>query len=166
MEEKKWYALYVASRQEKKVQDGLLNKGIEAYTPIVKTLRQWSDRKKMVELPLIKGYVFVKHSLVEKEKVFSIHGIVNYVAFEKKPAIVRDNEIQALKDIISFGYEISIGNISNLAKGMDVKITQGNFKNLSGTIIRKDKDEFFVVALESIQQNIIIKLPAAVLEKV
>jgi transcription antitermination factor NusG len=164
-EEKKWYALYVSSRQEKKVQDKLLSKGIEAYTPIVKTLRQWVDRKKMVELPLIKGYVFVKHAPIEKEKVFTVNGIVNYVSFERKPAIIRDNEIQLLKDITSFGYETSIVNFSNLTKGTDVKITQGNFKGLSGTIVRKDKNEFFVIALESIQQHIIIKLPAAVLEK-
>lgn len=165
-EEKKWYALYVASRQEKKVQEGLLSKGIEAYTPIVKTMRQWSDRKKMVELPLIKGYVFVKHEATEKEKVFTVNGIVNYIRFERKPAVVRDNEIQALKEIISYGYETSVGNYGNLITGMNVKVTQGNFKGLSGTIIRKDKNEFFVIALETIQQHIIIKLPMAVLEKV
>jgi transcription antitermination factor NusG len=119
----------------------------------------------MIELPLIKGYVFVKHAPIEKEKVFTVNGIVNYISFEKKPAIVRDNEIQLLKDITSFGYETAIGNIHNLTKGIDIKITQGNFKGLSGTIIRKDKNEFFVVALESIQQHVIIKLPAAVLEK-
>src|ERR1700758_1809505 len=104
---KHWHALYVSSRQEKKVQDSLLKKGIEAYTPIVKTLRQWSDRKKMVELPLIKGYVFVKHDSFEKEKVFTVNGIVNYIMFEHKAAVVRENEIQALKDIISLGYETS-----------------------------------------------------------
>ena len=154
----------MSSRQEKKVQDGLLSKGIEAYAPIIKTLRQWSDRKKMVELPLLKGYVFVNHAPIEKEKVFTVRGIVNYVTFEKKPAVVRDNEIQVLKDIISLGYETSVTNLNNFTSGMGVKITQGNFKGLSGTIVRKDKNEFFVVALESIQQNIMIKMPAAVLE--
>src|ERR1700744_2834125 len=104
-QEKKWYALYVSSRQEKKVQEGLLSKNIEAYTPLVKTMKQWSDRKKMVELPLIKGYVFVKHADIEKEKVFTVRGIVNYVTFERKPAVVNEKEIQVLKDIISFGYE-------------------------------------------------------------
>ena len=57
--EKKWNAIYVASRQEKKVFDVLQKKGIQSYLPLVKTLRQWSDRKKMVEFPLLPGYVFV-----------------------------------------------------------------------------------------------------------
>ena len=167
IEQKKyWYALYVSSRQEKKVQEGLLSRGIEAYAPIVKTMRQWSDRKKMVELPLITGYVFVKHATNEKEKVFTVNGIVNYVTFEKIPAVVNEKEIQVLKDIISFGYETSVVNYTNFTKGTDVKITQGNFKGLMGTIIRKDSNDFFAVALNSIQQHIIIKLPSAILEKV
>ncbi len=166
MEQKKWYALYVSSRQEKKVQEGLLNKGIEAYTPVVKTMKQWSDRKKMVELPLITGYVFVKHADNEKEKVFTVNGIVNYVRFDGRPAIVNEKEIQLLKDIISFGYETSVANCGNFTEGTDVKITQGNFKGLQGTIIKKAKNEFFAVALSSIQQHVIIKLPSAILEKV
>lgn len=165
-QEKKWYALYVSSRQEKKVQEGLLSKNIEAYTPLVKTMKQWSDRKKMVELPLIKGYVFVKHADHEKEKVFTVRGIVNYVTFEKKPAVVNEKEIQVLKDIISFGYETSVANYSHFTNGTDVKITQGDFKGLFGTIIKKDRNEFFAVALNSIQQHVIIKLPSAILEKV
>jgi transcription antitermination factor NusG len=165
-QEKKWYALYVSSRQEKKVENGLLKKGIEAYTPVVKTMKQWSDRKKMVELPLIKGYVFVKHADHEKEQVFTVNGIVNYVSFEKKPAIVQEKEIQLLKDMISFGYETSVANYDHFTTGNNVKIVQGDFKGLFGTIIKKDKNEFFAVALNSIQQHVIIKLPSAILEKV
>ncbi|MEO8759475.1 MAG: UpxY family transcription antiterminator, partial [Bacteroidia bacterium] len=150
---KNWYALYVSSRQEKKVQEGLINKGIEAYTPVIKTMKQWSDRKKMVELPLITGYVFVKHADNEKEKVFTVAGIVNYVRFEGKPAIINEKEIQVLKDIIAFGYETSVINFSNFTTGTDVKITQGDFKGLEGTIIKKDRNDFFAVALNSIQQH-------------
>ena len=165
-QDKKWYALYVSSRQEKKVQESLLTKGIEAYTPVVKTMKQWSDRKKMIELPLITGYVFVKHADSEKEKVFTVNGIVNYVTFERKPAVVNEKEIQILKDMIAFGYETSVANYNNFTMGTDVKITQGDFKGLEGTIIKKDKNQFFAVALNSIQQHIIIKLPSAILEKV
>ncbi|MBK6836162.1 MAG: UpxY family transcription antiterminator [Bacteroidetes bacterium] len=56
---KNWFALYVSSRAEKKVMESLLTKGIQAYAPLVKTVRNWSDRKKTVELPLLNGYVFV-----------------------------------------------------------------------------------------------------------
>jgi transcription antitermination factor NusG len=59
---KKWHAVYVSSRTEKKINDLLNNKGIEAYVPVVKTMRQWSDRKKMVEMPLLNGYVFVNYT--------------------------------------------------------------------------------------------------------
>ncbi|MBS1646315.1 MAG: UpxY family transcription antiterminator [Bacteroidetes bacterium] len=160
-----WYALYVASRAEKKVQEGLLYKNIEAYTPIVKTIRQWSDRKKTVEIPLLNGYVFVKHNEAEKDTVFSINGVVNYVRFDGKPAIISEKEIQTLKDVTTLGYETSVTNYKQFTEGIEVKITQGTFKGFEGTIVRKDKNEYLLVALHSIQQHIVIKLPAALLEK-
>ena len=61
---KHWHAIYVCSRSEKKVCENLNKKNIEAYVPVVKTIRQWSDRKKKIELPLINGYVFVRINLV------------------------------------------------------------------------------------------------------
>ena len=84
---KKWRALYVNSRAEKKVMEILLGKDIEAYTPIVKTMRQWSDRKKMVELPLMNGYVFVRSDEVQIEKILQTKGVVNFVRSEGKIAV-------------------------------------------------------------------------------
>ena len=93
LNKKKWHALYVASRQEKNAMRLLNEKNIEAYTPVVKTMKQWSDRKKMVELPLLNGYLFVKIAVTESDKVRQTKGVVNFVRSEGKVAIVRDVEI-------------------------------------------------------------------------
>jgi transcription antitermination factor NusG len=69
-----WHALYVASRQEKKVFERLQQNNIETYLPIIKTMRQWSDRKKMVELPLLNGYIFVRTNAIENDKVVQTLG--------------------------------------------------------------------------------------------
>ena len=74
---KKWHAVYVSSRTEKKITDLLNNKGIEAYVPIIKTMRQWSDRKKMVELPLLNGYVF----LVDKKEIIYLYIFIIIIYF-------------------------------------------------------------------------------------
>ena len=66
--EKYWYAIYVRSRHEKKVHQLLLEIGIESSLPLIKTTRKWSDRKKKVEIPLFRGYVFVKID-VDKDKL-------------------------------------------------------------------------------------------------
>src|SRR6188472_2452236 len=81
---KNWHAIYVKSRTEKKVGEALEARNIEAYVPVVKTMRQWSDRKKMVELPLLNGYVFVNITLKEQDVVLQTRGVVNFVRSEKK----------------------------------------------------------------------------------
>ena len=161
---KHWHALYVSSRQEKKVQDSLLKKGIEAYTPILKTMRQWSDRKKMVELPLINGYVFAHISQQEQDKTIQTKGIVNFVRSDGKLAIVRDIEIKRLKQLIELGYQMEAFGIGNTYKqGDKVKITSGALKNIEGFVVENKEGRFIDVLLESIGQSIRVKLPQEIL---
>ena len=161
---KNWHALYVSSRQEKKVQDTLLKKGIEAYTPIMKTMRQWSDRKKMVELPLINGYVFAHISQLEQDKTIQTKGVVNFVRSEGKIAIVRDIEIERLKQLINLGYQMEAQGINNNYKqGDKVKITSGVLKNVEGFVVESKEGRFIDVLLESIGQSIRVKLPQEIL---
>ena len=75
--EKSWYAVYTNSRAEKRVSDRIEELGIETFLPLQKTLRQWSDRKKLVEKPLISSYVFVKIIPREYFAVRKIDGVVN-----------------------------------------------------------------------------------------
>src|SRR6478752_682736 len=86
---KTWHAIYVKSRTEKKVGELLSERGIDNYVPLVKTMRQWSDRKKLVEFPLLNGYVFVSIAPIESEKVLQTRGVVNFVRSEGKTATIR-----------------------------------------------------------------------------
>src|ERR1043165_5850703 len=92
-----WRALYVNSRAEKKVRDGLLGVGIETYLPLVKSVRQWSDRKKAVELPLLNGYIFVHIGDADMDQVLRVRGVVNFVRCEGRIAQVRNEEIERLR---------------------------------------------------------------------
>jgi transcriptional antiterminator NusG len=164
IEEKKWHALYVASRQEKNVGKILNENGIEAYVPIVKTMKQWTDRKKMVELPLLNGYVFAKISPLEKEKTLQTRGVVNFVRSEGKAAIVRDIEIERLKQLVELGYQLEAGGIKqNYKEGQKVKIVSGALKNIEGFVIENKEGRFIDVLLESIGQSIRVKLPQEIL---
>lgn len=96
-----WYALYTKPRNEKKVVDGLERLGIEVYCPMVVQVRQWSDRKKKVSLPLIPSYVFVRLEEQEREQVFAVPGIVRYLYWLGKPAVIAEQEIQELKQSLS-----------------------------------------------------------------
>ena len=161
---KKWHALYVASRQEKNAMRLLNEKNIEAYTPVVKTMKQWSDRKKMVELPLLNGYLFVKITATESDKVRQTKGVVNFVRSEGKVAIVRDVEIDRLKQLVELGYQMEAHGIkSDFKKGEKVKIISGVLKGIEGMVIESKEGKFIDVLLESIGQSIRVKLPEEIL---
>ena len=94
---KNWYAVYTKPRWEKKIAQKLQEKGITAYCPLNKVTRQWSDRKKVVLEPLFKGYVFVQ---IEDEKKWDarlVNGVLNYVYWNGKVAIIRDDEIDTIR---------------------------------------------------------------------
>lgn len=161
---KNWHALYVSSRAEKKVMETLLDKGIEAYVPFVKTMKQWSDRKKMVELPLMNGYVFVNISPSENERTMQTQGVVNFVRLEKKIAVIRDVEIERLKQLIQLGYQMELRSIKqNYIEGDKVKITSGVLKNIEGFVIESNEGRFIEVLLESIGTSIKVRLPEEIL---
>lgn len=139
-----WHAIYTKPRSEKKVAERLSENDFEVYCPMIKTLRQWSDRKKKVLLPMFPGYVFVRVSKADHTRVLQDYGVLNFVYWLGKPAIVRDYEIEAIKEIALHGNEISIQS-DTFEKGQLVTIPDGPFKGMSGKIDKLDKRKIVVV---------------------
>ena len=162
--ESNWYAIYVNSRSEKKVMEQLLMKGVEAYVPLVKTLRQWSDRKKMVELPLMNGYVFVRMLSHNMDPILQTRGVVNFVRYCGQLAKIREIEINRLKQLVDLGYQMEVGPIAKTyVEGDKVKITSGALKNMEGFVTEAKEGKFIEVVLDSIGQVIKVRLPKELL---
>jgi transcription antitermination factor NusG len=100
-EDLKWYAVYTRPRWEKKVAYQLEKKGIEQYCPLNKVYRQWSDRKKLILEPLFTSYVFVRATEKMHTEIRSVSGIINFVYGLSKPAIIRDIEIDCIKEFLN-----------------------------------------------------------------
>jgi transcription antitermination factor NusG len=128
-----WFVIYTRPQQEKKVAAGLTKIGVEAYCPIVTEVRQWSDRKKKIEVPLIKSYVFVKIIEKERNRVFEVPGVVRYLFWLGKAAEVKDQEIEQLRGYMSGNYQ-SV-KVEQYKVGKIVTIDTGAFKNQSGEVI-------------------------------
>lgn len=159
-----WQALYVNSRSEKKITETLSAKGIEAYVPIIKTMRQWSDRKKMVEVPLLNGYVFVNSDSKQFDKILQTRGVVSFVKSEGKIASIRNIEIERLKQLVELGYQLEAEAINRLYKPGDlIKITSGPLKGIEGYVSNLNQHNRIEVVLESIGQCIKVKLPIDVI---
>lgn len=158
--EKKWYAIYTKPRWEKKVDSVLSKKDIESWCPLQKVQKQWSDRKKIVEEPLFKSYVFVKVADTERTKVLMTDGVLNFVFYVGKPAIIRDEEIEIIKKYLSEkDASISIQSIESFGQDDLVKVNHGVFMDSVGTVIRGGKKKVFV-KLESLGQVMTVEFPA------
>ncbi len=165
--EKKWFALYTKPRWEKKVHERLLREGIDSWCPVQKIKKQWSDRKKIVEEPLFRSYVFVKIDYItERLAVLMVDGVLNFVHYLKKPAIIKNEEIENIqcylneKDAV-----IEMRELEGFKADTKVKITQGVFMDKEGTILREGKKKVYV-QLESIGQLMVVEFSVAHLEAV
>lgn len=130
----KWYAVYTRSRAEKKLYTSLIQKGIKCFLPLRKTLKQYSDRKKWVEEPLMRSYLLVQVSELEYYDVLNTPGAVRYVCFEGQAAEIPEAHIIALENFVKNkpgDLEIEVGE---LAKGVLMEVTRGPLKGVKGEI--------------------------------
>jgi transcriptional antiterminator RfaH len=149
-----WFAIYTKPRNEKKVADALIKMGIEAYCPMVTQIRIWSDRKKKVSVPLINSYVFVCLEEKDRQQVFEVPGVVRYVFWLQKPAIIRDEEIEILKK--SLVHTFDSFELQTYRKGDKINISQGPFVG-QNAIVQNINNNSVVVVLENLGFKIILK---------
>jgi transcription antitermination factor NusG len=163
--EEKWYALYTRPRAEKLVFQRLVEEGIETFLPLQKTYRMWSDRKKLVEKPLLPSYIFVKTNNKNFPKVYKTNGVVKFVSFEGQPVSIPQNQIDNLRLLINSDAEIEV-SFEKLAPGDNVKVINGSLIGLTGELIKIGSHNRVVVRIDRLDQNLILKIPKAFLRKV
>lgn len=157
---KKWYALYTKPRWEKKSNNILLLKGIDSWCPVQKIERQWSDRKKIIEDPLFRSYVFVRISEEEKLQVLQTEGILNFVYHTGKPAVIKDEEIDIIKSfLLETDAKINIQSLQGFKEDDKVIIRHGIFMDNTGTVIKAASKKIYV-RLESLEQVMVVAFPS------
>lgn len=144
----KWYAVYTRPRWEKKVNALLLQKGIESYCPLNKVRRKWSDRMKLVEEPLFKSYVFVKITDDDRTRVRMTDGIVNFVYWDGKPAIIREKEIQAIRRFLDENVSVELVKI-DIHPDERVRVVSGPMMDQEGKVI-EIKNKVAKVCIDSL----------------
>lgn len=135
--EKKWFVVYTRPNQELKVAQQLSIMGISNYCPTITFVKQYSDRKKKVIKPLISSYVMVQLEENQRKKVFSCSGVVRYLFFLGKPAVVPATQIDLMKDYLNGVYNDI--KVTNLNVGQSHIISEGPFSGISGKVVQKDK---------------------------
>ena len=164
MKESQWFVLYTKPRNEKKVADQLENSGFTVYCPLKKVEKQWSDRTKVIEEPLFSSYVFIKTSDADREKVFSFPGVVRYLFWLGKAAVVREEEIMELMSFMN-DFDTHSLEIKSLTTNDRVKIKSGPLMGHQGRI-EKVSTTKAILYLENLQCKITVNLTQTHLQKV
>ncbi|MBK0378218.1 UpxY family transcription antiterminator [Mucilaginibacter segetis] len=157
---RKWYPVYTHPRAEKKAHTALLKKGIEAYLPLQRRLKQWSDRKKWVEEPLIKSYLFVHIPHHEQTDVLMTKGIARFIYFSGQITAMPDSQIEELKLLLSSSLELEVTE-ENLAPGEKIRIKAGPLKGINGEMIAYRSQKQLILRLESLGCSIIVNVAAS-----
>jgi transcriptional antiterminator RfaH len=161
----KWYAVYTHPRAEKQVYERLVEAQIETFLPMQKTYRVWSDRKKLVEKPLISSYIFVKTNNHNFPKVYKTQGVVKFVTFEGVPASIPQNQIDILRLLINSNAEIEVSS-DKFAQGDKVEVISGSLTGLTGELIKIGTRNRVVVRIDKLDKNLILKIPGAFLRRI
>jgi transcription antitermination factor NusG len=163
--QKRWHALYTKPRWEKKVHKLLTQKNIEAYCPLNKVKRKWTDRIKTIEEPLFRSYVFVKVADEEKTEVRFVDGVLNFVYWNGKPALVKEEEIIELKKFLSEYEDVQVSNIE-IRPADEVMLTTGVMMGAKGRVLRVMGPNTVEVRIESLGFLITAKFDKKSLSKV
>ena len=156
--QKKWFVVYTRPQQELKVARELSAMGITNYCPTITLVKQYSDRKKKVTKPLLTSYVMVELEEKEREKVFACTGIVRYLFFLGKPAVIPASDVTLMQNHLNGIYNDN--KVTTLSVGDSHTVTEGLFSGVSGRVVETNSKKV-KLELASLGMRIILKKQAA-----
>jgi transcription antitermination factor NusG len=156
--EDRWYAFRTRSRHEKKAAQQLLDAGIETFLPVATQVREWSDRRKVVELPLFPGYGFARINYLSRDRyrVLNVHGVVSFVGPNGCGVPVPDQQIQDLQTLML--HKMPCEPHPYLSIGQRVRVRGGALDGVEGVLTEHRDDRSLVISLDPIQRAVSIRL--------
>jgi len=161
-----WYVLTTRSRHEKKSEQFLKNRGFEVFLPLQKVMRKWIDRKKMVEVPLFSGYLFIRYDESKRFDVLNTPGIVRFLRYNNMDATISDSQVEAIKMALNeIPDKIDVID-QHFSEGEEIRIKSGPFKGFYGKIIHYNNNRKIMISIDSIGKSILIEIGKTSVEKI
>lgn len=155
-----WFAVYTRYKTEKRVEERLSHAGFDSFLPLQTVIKQWSDRKKKIQVPLINSYVFVKSNQKDLAQIYQVTGVVNILKYLGNYAVVKNSEIENLRILSKNGFPMkSFGSSINLSKGTKVTISNGPFKGLYATYLMNAGKHKVIVEIETLGSYVEVTMP-------
>jgi transcription antitermination factor NusG len=162
-EDAAWFAVHTYPRAEKKVSQLLKAQGYEVYLPLQRQLRQWSDRKKWVDMPFIPSYLFVFTGVSQLYAIARAQGVVRVIYFDGKPVPIPDEQINWLKKMLMHEIPVELTQ-EKLEPGAKVVVTSGHLIGMKGELISYKSDRKVVVRLEKLDYSLVVTIPLDLLQ--
>lgn len=157
-----WYAACTRPRHEKRVLQRLVDRRVECFLPLFRTARRWKDRRKIVELPLFRGYIFVRISPEERLGVLQTPSVVRFVCFHGRPAALPDSQIDALRSSYEHGMKLEPHPL--LKAGSRVRVRHGCLAGAEGLLVRRKHSLRFVLSLELLHRAVSVEVDSGDIE--
>jgi len=156
--EAQWYAVHTRSRQEKVVVSQLEHRGIRSFLPMVKEVHRWSDRQKVVQLPLFSCYAFVHVKLLPElwYKVMQTSGVLRFVGVRGEGVPIPEGQIESLQSVLSSAAPFELCPF--LKVGQRVRIRGGALDGIEGLLTARNGDRTLVISVEPIQRSISVRI--------
>jgi len=151
-----WYALTSKSQHEKAVHEQLQAKALESYLPLYRARRRWSDRIKIIDLPLFSGYVFCRFDFEDRLKVLQVSSILSIVGFGGKPCPIPNHEIETIQSVVGSGLPFSPWPFLRL--GQRVRICAGALEGVEGILVREKSSYRVVVNVELLNRAVAVEI--------
>lgn len=152
-----WYVVYTAPKAEKQVQQRLTEQGVEVFLPLHLSPRKWSDRVKLVEMPLFPSYLFVYTRQSALYDLVRVPGVARIVYFEGQPAVVRSQEIKAIRQFLAYAN----GRACRIELDDEVRVAIGPLQDTGGKVIKIGK-KYVVLLLDKLGLQVQVALDAVV----
>ncbi|MGY3051902.1 transcription antitermination factor NusG [Pedobacter sp. UYEF25] len=156
-----WYVVYTYPNLEKRIYNDLTKRNIKAYLPLQLVIRQWSDRKKELQVPMFPNYLFVKSRERERFELLKVAGILKMITFNGKPAVLTEEEINNIRKFERLEFEVE----PHLVQGDEVLIVNGPFTGLKGRLFSKRGKHRLGVHIQSIGQSLSIEIESSSIRK-
>lgn len=156
--EERWFAVHTYARHEKVVDQELRELGITSFLPLAKQVRQWSDRRKVVELPVFGCYVFVKvvPNHQERLKVLRLNGVLKFVGIQGVGISIPEEQIHAVRVLVE--EQLPVCSHPFLKIGQRVRIRSGALSGVEGVLTSRNGDRTLVVSLDLIQRSLSVPI--------
>jgi transcription antitermination factor NusG len=157
-----WYAIQTRSWYEKRVRDQLTSKAISTFLPLWQKRSRWTDRVKLIELPLFRGYLFGYFTFQQKAEVLTTMGVTRLVSFNGEPVPIPEEQIEAIRTLVT--HQLHYDPHPYLVEGMRVRVTYGPLAGLEGILVLKKSHTRLIIRIELIQRAVAVDIDSTAVE--